>query len=224
MLATEKDIAHLLKKIAENDDTKAFSEFFRHYHSRLLRLAHMFVSSPQMAEDIVSDVLIKLLRNKKETFNKENFIGYLYQCIKNQSLDHLKRNRKQPLVDINYNDADYFILDKSTPHSQLIQKEFEKVIVDCVESLPPKRKLVFKLVKDEGMSYKQVAGLLDISERTVEVHLRIAISQLKSSIDEYLDRNQDNPAAHLRMVKTMALLFTIFIVEDQSHILENISF
>ena len=208
---SEKEISQLLKQIAERDDVKAFSVFFEQYHSKLLRLAHMFVSSPQMAEDVVSDVLINLLRNRKETFNKENFIGYLYQCIKNKSLDHLKNNKKQPLVDINYNDADYFIIEKSNPQSQLIQKEFEMLVAECVENLPPKRKLVFKMVKDDGLSYKKVGSLLNISERTVEVHLRLAMGDLKNTIDKYLDKNNDNSASHLRMVKAMTILLSIFV-------------
>lgn len=219
----KNEIPQLLKQIAERDDKRAFSIFFEHYHSKLLRIAHMFVSSPQMAEDIVSDVLIKLLRNRKETFNKKNFIGYLYQCIKNQSLDYIKKNKRQPLVDINYSDADYFIPEMSNPHSQLIQKEFGELVADCIECMPPKRKLVFKLVKDDGLSYKKVASLLNISERTVEVHLRLAMGHLKNAIDDYLDKNNDNPSSSLRMVKAITLLLLTLFPHEQYNLFENTS-
>jgi RNA polymerase sigma-70 factor (ECF subfamily) len=217
---TEEETPQLLKQIAESDDSKAFSVFFEQYHSKLLRIAHMFVSSPQMAEDIVSDVLVKLLKNRKETFNKENFMGYLYQCIKNQSLDHIKKNRKEPLLDINYNDADYFIIESSNPCSQLVYKEFEQLISDCIETMPPKRKLVFRLVKDDGLSYKEVANLLDISDRTVEVHLRIAIAYLKSVIEKYLDQNGSKSSSYLKMVRALATLILSVSTFEQAGIID----
>ncbi len=197
--------------------------FFQHYHSRLLRIAFMFVSSPQVAEDVVSEVLIKLLKNRKETFNKSNFIGYLYQSIKNQCFDQLKKNNKQPTVDINYNDADYFVQDTATPHSVLVHREFELLIVESVEGMPPKRKMVFKLIKDDGLSYKEVAGLLDISERTVEVHLRLAIAHLKAVIDKYLDQSGDTTSGHLRMVKVWTLLFYTLSLTEQDNLMVGIS-
>jgi len=205
----DNTIPQLLKQIVENDDDKAFSVFFQHYHAKLLQIALVYVSSPQVAEDVVSDVLIKLLKNRKETFNKENFIGYLYQCVKNQSLDYLKKKKKQSHINYNYSDADYFINDKANPYSRLVHKEFEAVVADCIESMPPKRKLAFKMVKDDKLSYKEVGELLDISDRTVEVHLRLAVGQLRTSVNEYLDNNNNDSNSHLTIVNSFIFLASL---------------
>lgn len=182
------DLHDLLYQIAELDEEKAFSMFFRLYHAKMLLLARIFVPSPEVAEDVVSDVLIKLLRNRRKTFRKKNFLGFLYTCIKNQSLDYLRKSRRHNHIKID-NGMDFLIYHKSDPCNHLIGKEFEQIVFDCIENLPPRRKLVFKMIKDDKLSYKQVGDLLDISVRTVEVQLRLAMKHLKITIDDYLSCN-----------------------------------
>jgi RNA polymerase sigma-70 factor (ECF subfamily) len=182
----QASLHHLLFRIAELDEQKAFSIFFREYHPRMLLLAKIFVPSQAAAEDVVSEVLIKLLRQRKKTFRKKNFLGFLYTCVKNQSLDYLRKNKKHRHLSLDKHNMDFLVQHKANPCSRLAGKEFEEIVIECIENLPPRRKLVFKLIKDDGLSYKQVAALLDISVRTVEVQLRLAVRQLKITVDDYL--------------------------------------
>ena len=182
----QPDLHHLLYRIAELDERKAFSLFFRLYHAKMLLLAKVFVPSQQVAEDVVSEVLIKLLRHRKKTFRKKNFLGFLYTCIKNQSLDHLRKNKKYRHVALNKDNIDFLVQHRSNPCSDLAGKQFKEIVYTCIESLPPRRKLVYKMIKDDGLSYKQVAVLLEISVRTVEVQLRLAMRHIKITVDDYL--------------------------------------
>lgn len=185
------ELPHLLLRIAEQNDERAFALFFDRYHTKLLRYASLYVASIEEAEDVVSDVLTKMLKNRKETFAKENFIGYLFQSIKNGCIDHLKREkRRSGIFDINYHEKDYFIFDSQTPFSQIVQSELTRLLRDRIEALPPKRRMVFQLIKDEDMSYREVAELMDISERTVEVHLRLAMRDLREALEAYMDQNR----------------------------------
>ena len=186
----QEDLHELLIRIAELDEKKAFSVFFRMYHSKMLLLAGNFVTSSQAAEDIVSEVLIKLLRNRKKTFKKKNFLGFLYTCIKNQALDHIRKNKRHKFLKLDQSNIDYLVQHKTDPCSQLEGKEFSEIIFSCVESLPPKRKLVYKLIKDDKLSYKEVAKLLGISVRTVEVQLRLAVRTVKIAVDDYFACNR----------------------------------
>ena len=86
---------HLLKRIAIHDDQKAFSEFFDYYHSKLIKFAHLYVPNYNQSEEIVSEVLIKLLKKRKELHKIEKFEGYLFTMVKNQSLNLLKQNKKK---------------------------------------------------------------------------------------------------------------------------------
>ena len=90
-----QDLKGLLSQIAEDDDKKAFGIFFRRYHAKLIRLSLMFVSSHQDAEDIVSEVMIRLLRRRDTLFRMDNFEGYLYTAIKNQAINFRVKHAKR---------------------------------------------------------------------------------------------------------------------------------
>lgn len=185
-----QNMQEIFRKIALENDEKAFSVFFDQYHARLLRFAKFYLRSIEEAEDVVSDVLIKMLKHRKDTFSKNNFIGYLFTSIKNGCLDQIKKNNKYALNhDSSYDDKDYFVFHNHNPLNQLIHSELTRILRDRIEALPPKRQMVFKFIKDDQMSYKQVADLMEISERTVEVHLKLALKDIREVLDTYLNRS-----------------------------------
>jgi len=180
---------HLLKRIALNDDQKAFSVFFDHYHSKLIKFAHLFVSNYVHAEEIVSEVLIKLLKNRKTLHEIEKFEGYLFTMIKNQSLNFVKQNKKRMGHFSIENLEDFFSVERIDPYEIFLGSELRGLLNKSIEKLPPKRQMVFKLIKDEGMSQKEVAKLMDLSTRTVEVHLKLAVKDLRKTIKDYFDES-----------------------------------
>ncbi len=85
-------------------------------------------------------------------------------------------------------------------------EELRSVIFQAVESLSPKRKMVYKLIKDEEMSYKEVALLMGISERTVEVHIKYAMKMIRLVVSNYLENKQGTTGTgYLRVAKTLLL-------------------
>lgn len=184
-------LKYTLRKIVEENDQRAFSDFFDHYHTRLINLALLFLPEYDLAEEVVSEVLLKLLQKKGDLLKINNFEGYLFRMIKNQALNLLKtrskENRNVRVDDI----QDYLLPDGSDPVKEMINKDLGETLNRAIQKLPPKRKLVFKMVKDENMSYKEVGEILEISERTVEVHLKLAIEDLRSILQKYYDEHRD---------------------------------
>ncbi len=181
---------HILQRIAIHDDQKAFSEFFDCYHSKLIKFAHLYVPNYNQAEDIVSEVLIKLLKNRKTLHKIEKFEGYLFTMIKNQSLNFIKQNKKNfnhLSVD---NMEDFLSTDRIDPYEKYLESELRNLLNKTIELLPPKRQMVFKFIKDEGMSQKEVAELMNISVRTVEVHLKLAVMEVRKVIKEYFTESE----------------------------------
>jgi len=78
----------------------------------------------------------------------------------------------------------YFSNDFIEVERKLLNDEIHKKLNAAIQNLPPKRRMVFKLVKDENFSYRETANLLSISERTVEVHLKLAIKDLRVVLQE----------------------------------------
>ncbi|UCS92025.1 RNA polymerase sigma-70 factor [Echinicola marina] len=177
---SKTDTHNILRKIVEDNDQRAFATFFDHYHTRLINLALLFLPNYQMAEEVVSDVILQLLQKREGLLQIQNFEGYLFKMVKNRALNMLKVSSKEK-GKISIDDIqDYLIPDVSDPEKRMINSDLRRELNRVIENLPPKRRLVFKMVKDENMSYKEVAEILEISERTVEVHLKLAISDLIS--------------------------------------------
>lgn len=182
---------YLLKNIVERNDERSFSLFFDHYHTRLIRLSLLFVPRFDQAEEVVADVFLKLLRKKESLLSIQNFEGYLFKMVKNESLTYIKTNNKRNSGNVLIDDIkDNLVIDQNDPEKRMINNDLGNLLQRVIEELPPKRGLVFKMVKDEQMSYKEVGEILEISERTVEVHLKLAIKDLRKALGQYYNENE----------------------------------
>ncbi len=175
-----------------DDDRKAFSEFFRLYYEKFIRISLQYVRGYSNAEDIVSEVFIKIVRRKDKLPEIERIDGYLFLMVKNQCLDYLKRKSNQSyLVPLDDNEEHYFC-DTIDQSQRMEVDELQSIIDLCIENFPPKRKIVYQLVKENGLKYKEVAEILDISPKTVENHLDYAIKSLRQAIGSYMDDTDCN--------------------------------
>ncbi|MCE7070832.1 RNA polymerase sigma-70 factor [Dyadobacter sp. CY327] len=172
-------------RIAEGDKS-AFDVFFKHYYPKLIKFAQIYVDSVQQAEDVVADVLTNVLINRKRVFALDHFESYLYFSVKNKSITSIKRQqRENPFIF----DSNEFILNSmavADPHDLLVGVELQDQVNQITQQFPPKRKMVFQLIREEGFTYRQVAELMNISERTVEVHLKLAVKELREGIEIFL--------------------------------------
>ncbi len=171
--------------IAEGNK-EAFDLFFKHYYPKLVRFAKHYVLSLEQAEDVVADVLTHLLSNRTEVFRLDYFESYLFQSVKNKALNAVKYNaRISPFSD----DPEFEMADRkevTDPYEILLESELQRYVVRIVQNFPEKRRIVFQLVREEGFTYRQVAELMNISERTVEVHLKLAVKDLRNCVERFL--------------------------------------
>lgn len=183
----------LFKRISEGDK-EAFDEFFALYYLKLIQFARIFVDSKEKAEDVVSEVLTNMVIHRKKVFILDNFDAYLYSSVKNKALSSIRKNL---VADRYFKDDCMKIQNHFTfvdPHDLLVEQEIQNILIKVIEGLPPRRKMVFQLIREEGLSYRQVAELLDISDRTVEVHLKLAVNELRNMVHEYLLHDMKNLA------------------------------
>lgn len=195
------DNRELFERIALKDDEQAFTAFFDRYHAKLIQFALLFVPQIDQSEDVVSNVLIRLIKNSKKVHEMENIEGYLFISVKNEAINFLKRESKHKMNTFDM-DTDFFSHEYIDPIKKLIEKELRELISTTIEGLPLKRKMVYKLIKDEGMKYQEVADLMNISKRTVEVHLKLAVKELRITVRQYISDNKDKPSC-MDVVKTI---------------------
>lgn len=138
---------------------------------KLFRLAYSIVKEQAEAEDVLQDVLTKLWSRKEEWKEIENLEAYCFRSVKNMSLDRLaaKAIRKTDAIDPE-KEVFYFV-EHQSPYLDMVQKEQREVIEKCIDELPETQRLVFQLREIEGMSYREIAESLAISEDLVKVSL-----------------------------------------------------
>ncbi len=168
-------------------DKKSFSVFFRKYYEKLIKIALLYVRGYSNAEDIVSDVFVKILKRKHQLHKIDRLDGYLFLMVKNQCLDFLKKNINQSHFQQLDEDEDHYFYGEADLRKDMDGMELRDIIYQCVEKFPPRRKMVYKLIKEDGLRYKEVAEILSISPKTVENHLDFALKALRVVISHYLN-------------------------------------
>jgi RNA polymerase sigma-70 factor (family 1) len=179
-----QDIVELQNHVACHRDEPSYKTLFLHFHKPLLELAYSFVRSRETAEELVCDVLMKVWTMKDALLKIKNLKFYLYQSVKNASLNELKKNKKHNGGDLE-NLAGQSDDSLYNPEELLIKDELIFRISTAINGLPPKCQQVYKLVREEGFSYKEVAELLDISTNTVDRHLNNALHKLMHTVKQY---------------------------------------
>jgi RNA polymerase sigma-70 factor (ECF subfamily) len=178
-------MAHDLNDIKQqilSDEYAAFRELYLLMYAPLMRFAAIYTHSEQMAEDVLSDVFLKLWERRALLQEVQNLRVYLYTAIKNTALN--LRNRQaafagdeQTLSELPSTGPD--------PENMLLSAEALKNIQHTINQLPPRCKLIFQLAKEEGMRYKEISDILGISVKTIDNQLAIALGKIGSRLPEY---------------------------------------
>lgn len=184
----KKDKAHiakLLESICRRDDQKAFEEIFRIFYERLINFCIAYIHDKEQAEEIVSTVLLKIWLKRKDMAAVRNLETYLFIAVKNQSLNHLKQFSNYKVVYLEETGM-HEVVSTYDAEKELERKELMFRLSQAIETLPTQCRIIFILAKDEGMKYKEVAQILNISPRTVETQLARAVKKLSAVLAPYL--------------------------------------
>ena len=163
------------------NDEHAFEKLYRQYFIRLFRFCYAIVHEKGVAEEIANDVFLGVWKRRDNLPVIDNLEVYLYVSAKNHCLNHLRRQHPQSSLDIDDLNEEALQF-QPDPESLLIGAETLKKAVAAIDRLPPKCKIIFKLIKEDGLKYKDVARLLDLSIKTVEAQLAIAVRRIAQAL------------------------------------------
>ena len=182
------DIKDLLLKIAHDNDLVSFKKIYFLYYERLLKLACSFVKSTEVSEEIVDDVFVKIWSNRAKLTEVNNLTVYLYVAVKNKAINY---NLTSRITCVDIESVSYELKDiNGSVEDILITDELAKIINYTIQRLPEECKIVFKLVKEDGLKYRKVAEILDISVKTVEYHMNNALKTIAAAISASPDRHK----------------------------------
>lgn len=176
-MAENEHIKRLLAAIALNNDQAAYKELFLLLHSRLKQFAYSILKSTEEAEELVSDIFIRVWQKREQLTRIESPVLYFYTAVKNLAFNRLEKQKRQP----NISGEDWLVQLNSIyfdPEQLMLTEEMMRQIKKAVHDLPPRCRIIFKLVKEDGLKYREVAELLQLSIKTVEAQMAIALRRI----------------------------------------------
>lgn len=167
------DETDCIGRIADSD-SEAFRTLFRHYYPKTVIFLNAFTKDDNVSEDIAQDIFLKIWTSRAELPEIRNFGAWLYIIARNAALMHLRKKRPSiSLEDIEII-IDGFIEEQCESNLQA------DTIRRIVESMPPKRKEIYMLSRERGLTNAEIAKQLDVSKKTVENHLNLALKEIRN--------------------------------------------
>lgn len=177
-------IHELQRRIALYEDMKAYEELYQLMFEPLHQFSYSIVKSSEAAEEIVSDVFIKIWQIRGRLGEIGNLKVYLFTIAKNFSINYIHKNYKNIPYSIDEMDIEPRV-GVGNPEELCISAEAVNRIRQVIRNLPPQCRLIFQLVKEDGMKYKEAAEVLNISVLTVRNQLAIAIRRIIAILPAY---------------------------------------
>lgn len=190
----EKESDELLMLSFKAGDESAFDEIVKRYKTRLFNYIYKYISDIERSEEITQEVFIRVYRSRERYKIKAKFSTFIYRIALNLAFNEV-RNRNRRKTDLQDEFDDKLFTHKqgenSTPEKIYEKKELEIILNKEISNLSSKYKDVILLCDIEGLSYKEVAQILDISIGTVQSRLSRGRVRLKQRLESILSLNID---------------------------------
>lgn len=180
------DTASLFRKMTEENDQLAFRQFYDHFFVTLFRFTSSLTKERELAEEITHDVFVQCWQKRRELTNVRNPQVYLFVAARHRVVDHMRKQSSGRNVQLS-EEEDYEVHLTPDPEQLLITNEMMGKMEEAIRALPPKCREVFILAKQYGLRYKEVAAILDLSAKTVENQLAIALRKLTKAVSFTLE-------------------------------------
>ncbi len=173
--------SNLLQKLTQGDES-AFTEIYRQYWKLLFSVAANKLDNLADAEEIVQDVFADLWKRRDEINIRQSLKSYLAAAVKFQVYSLLyKKYRQRRYEALLSQDASAI----SHVEEQFDLKALKEQLQQTAAQLPVRCKLVYELSREEGLSNKEIAQSLDISEKTVENQMTKALKHLRTTLKSF---------------------------------------
>lgn len=174
----------------KSGDLRVYESFFRKNYADIVRYAHKFVRDKLIAEEIAQEVFMYLWEKRAVINVQSSLKSYLYSATKNRSINYLKL--ELPKIQAQMDISEFEIGIQSEYVEKDRSKFIEKAVKAAIDELPKKCREIFVLSRNAGLTYDEIAEDLDLSKKTVENQMGIALKKLRDSLRpvmEFLKKN-----------------------------------
>lgn len=166
----------------QGDDMEAFEELYKKYWYMLYCVAHKQTSSPQDAEELVQALFEKIWKNRAELIVK-NWGPFLAVSLRNLIIDFQRQKAVKRKFLKNYKSS----VAENFTEDELNQNELMNSVEKLLHDLPKKTQTVFKLSRYENKSVKEIADIMQLTEKAVEYHITKSLKLLRHHLRNYLN-------------------------------------
>jgi RNA polymerase sigma-70 factor (ECF subfamily) len=195
---SEREVDQLLVERAQRGDKRAFELLVEKYQHKLARLVSRLVRDPGEAEDVTQEAFIKAYRALPSFRGDSAFYTWLYRIGINTAKNFLvATGRRAPTsTEVDAEEAEGYegseqLHDINTPESLLLSKEIATTVNSAIESLPEELRSAIQLRELEGMSYEEIAKLMDCPIGTVRSRIFRAREAIADKLKPLLDKSAD---------------------------------
>ena len=180
----------LLFSQVKNDDFSAYEQAFKKYYKELYRFAYTYVRDTTIAEEMAQEVFLYIWEKRKKIEIHTTFKTYLYSAIKNKCLNYIKLElpKQQSMSDV----SEVMLSVASERKDEGENEKLKVYIQQAIDQLPKKCRQIFVLSRNAGLTYEEIAEELDLSKKTVENQMGIALKKLRESLEPVYKRYREN--------------------------------
>ena len=188
----KKNEDELVRKI-RNGDRNAFAGLFRSYYSELCVFIQRYINQPATCENLIQDLFLYLWMHRNQWEPKGTVKAYLFKAAQNRAYDYLRHQKVERISlehykierDIEWEECSSGQHHQETQHEQKVDYELLVAVENAVNKLPVRMKLIFSLSRDDGLSYPEIAEVLNLSVKTVETQMGRALKSLREQLADY---------------------------------------
>lgn len=176
---------HLLLEECRQDNLRAYDQLFERYFGKLYHFSLNYVKNAAVAEELVMDLMFNIWKKRKDLEINGEFSAYLFTAMKNVMFNHL-RKKELLTTDISFLPEQAATAGHLADH-HLQYKELEQVYQLKLSQLSPQRRKIFKLSREEQMTYPQIAESMNLSVNTIKTQMLVSLKYLRESLKEHID-------------------------------------
>lgn len=169
-------------------DARAFEEMYRAYKNDLAAFVHSYVRSPEITEEILQDLFLRIWQQRDLWECSGPLRAYLFRAARNRAIGYIRHER----VDAAFRERsanEYFASAMpgavAGPDASIGTDELERAIERALDELPPRCREAFVLNRRHHLSYAEVAAVMQLSVKTVEVQMGRALAILRRELAEW---------------------------------------
>jgi len=176
------DEHNIFNKI-RGDDREAFKNLFDTYYASLCHYASHFLNDDSLSEEVVQELFVRLWEKRATLYLETSVRHYLFRSVRNGCLNQIQHDKVKKLHAKKLKEA---LMSEDPAEDYMITPEMIQRLEEGIGQLPEKRREIFRLSREEGLKYREIAEKLQISVKTVEAQMGAALKALRNKIGKIM--------------------------------------